>query len=747
MPTKLPTHENPVKDGHLTPLHKLCRQCAILSKTVIREFDNPSEDEQYQRFRPIYHCSFAQLRASYFKGCHICALIWYYVNSMSKSEYNEETIIHVSLAMCDPETRTWMQTCGVIAVCMEDITCKLDFVVDKNTKHNSHAYLRPDTAVPVTSLSPLLLPWIESRYRKCLGHQNCQTVINRSPSGRPSRLLDVRTNKIRLCDDTSAIKDPQYVTLSHMWNDSLHHTLKLSRQTLESFKIDIPVSQISPIFLDAIQITRALGFWHIWIDALCIVQDSEKDWEREGRKMAAVYGRSACNICFSTPLSTRFAVARREPLSLTPCRIGSGFDGSTSGFILPPHTGLYDGKPQPQDIWGLPLFTRGWVFQEYLLCPRIIHYGQKELAWECLESHESEFPVISDTINADSLFDIDVKTAFHRSQILASGPSLSPSLNPQELGDLWCEILSRYGNTCLTYERDRVMAIAGIAESIQKRFGYTYLGGSWKELFVPFLLWYRGPEGKAQLLFQACDKTGNGTYDIPTWSWFSFASSHNIHHLNLGIVSMALRFYCRPSYEERVLFKADLVGYKSSYHGQPESSLLFYRFDGLDVQLRTSAMPGKLRKVGSKIHIRLGNIPDGEWEAGDPGLESAPVRPFSGWSSDTHGDLPDPTNFYSHDYLIQEGEVISVNFICLLQLLWDSALSTRNEILTVGLTVISSPEGKCKRCGIFYMKRFDQAQSVLSFTPNNPYHEHVNSYWRSSPFDSLQQQRQEIWLR
>jgi hypothetical protein len=158
-------------------------------------------------------------------------------------------------------------------------------------------------------------------------------------------------------------------------------------------------------------------------------------------------------------------------------------------------------------------------------------------------------------------------------------------------------------------------------------------------------------------------------------------------------------------------------------------------------------MSGKLRKVGSKIYIKLGDIPDGEWEAGDPGFENAPVRPFLGWSSDTRGVLPSPINFYSHDCLIQEGEVIPVNFICLLQLLWGSHLSSWKEILTVGLTVIFSPGEKCRRGGIFYMKRFDQSRSVLSFTSNNPYHEHVSSYWRPSPFDSLQQQRQEIWLQ
>src|SRR5436309_1737800 len=33
----------------------------------------------------------------------------------------------------------------------------------------------------------------------------------------------------------------------------------------------------------------------------------------------------------------------------------------------------------------LPLLTRGWVFQERLLSPRVLHFGIQELVWECTE--------------------------------------------------------------------------------------------------------------------------------------------------------------------------------------------------------------------------------------------------------------------------------------------------------------------------------------------------------------------------
>jgi hypothetical protein len=37
-----------------------------------------------------------------------------------------------------------------------------------------------------------------------------------------------------------------------------------------------------------------------------------------------------------------------------------------------------------------PLLKRGWVFQERLLAPRVLHFGPHELWWECLEKVDCE---------------------------------------------------------------------------------------------------------------------------------------------------------------------------------------------------------------------------------------------------------------------------------------------------------------------------------------------------------------------
>jgi hypothetical protein len=37
----------------------------------------------------------------------------------------------------------------------------------------------------------------------------------------------------------------------------------------------------------------------------------------------------------------------------------------------------------PRQPSAFPLLARGWVYQERLLCPRVVHFIQTEIRWEC----------------------------------------------------------------------------------------------------------------------------------------------------------------------------------------------------------------------------------------------------------------------------------------------------------------------------------------------------------------------------
>lgn len=58
----------------------------------------------------------------------------------------------------------------------------------------------------------------------------------------------------------------------------------------------IPLDNFPLTFRDAILITRRLGYQYLWIDSLCIIQDSIEDWQREAASMDYIYKHASLTI-------------------------------------------------------------------------------------------------------------------------------------------------------------------------------------------------------------------------------------------------------------------------------------------------------------------------------------------------------------------------------------------------------------------------------------------------------------------
>lgn len=65
---------------------------------------------------------------------------------------------------------------------------------------------------------------------------------------------------------------------------------------MHDFMLRIPISSLPKTFRDAIVLARQLGSRFMWIDALCIVQDDEEDWQHEAATMIDVFSNSMCHI-------------------------------------------------------------------------------------------------------------------------------------------------------------------------------------------------------------------------------------------------------------------------------------------------------------------------------------------------------------------------------------------------------------------------------------------------------------------
>lgn len=170
--------------------------------------------------------------------------------------------------------------------------------------------------------------WLQACMAK---HESCCTA-RQDASARPSRLLDLSTldkdGTIRLIytphlSSSSTTDDLQYITLSHRWRDS--QILRLTRDNHDLFRRTLPVEDLPMTFHHAARITLDLGYKYLWVDSLCILQDSVQDWEHESKIMGEIYRGSICNIAaLDAESSLEGCFAARNPLKGLPYHLGIG---------------------------------------------------------------------------------------------------------------------------------------------------------------------------------------------------------------------------------------------------------------------------------------------------------------------------------------------------------------------------------------------------------------------------------------
>lgn len=138
--------------------------------------------------------------------------------------------------------------------------------------------------------------------KTCLSsHRNCQRL--RPPLSKewtPSRLIHIKgVNDLVLClqkmgDIPIGV---EYATLSHVWGKiSDTQRLVLTSENIGSWTRGMPDLKSMKTFDQAIIICQKLGLEYIWIDSLCIIQNSQDDWRHEASLMSMVYKYSKCTI-------------------------------------------------------------------------------------------------------------------------------------------------------------------------------------------------------------------------------------------------------------------------------------------------------------------------------------------------------------------------------------------------------------------------------------------------------------------
>ena len=339
--------------------------------------------------------------------------------------------------------------------------------------------------------------------------QSSHPQCNQSPSSKynwyPTRLLDVGEEgstswKLRVVSEDGNPSPPAaYLTLSYRWGHKPNAILLSSN--IASFRRGSPVSGLPILFREFISIAWHFSIRYIWIDALCIIQDSEEDWDTEAATMHLVYSNSTCNIVASDSANPEESLFRTKDLGL----ILPGLIESSLFSTEPRPCYIFDKSYWDRQICNGPLHNRGWVFQERFLAPRVLYFGKNQLLWECRIQHRCEvFPNGIPIHWSDKAMDALLETS------PADDPIKSGRF-PMDTFSLWNDLVQKYSRCDLTYPSDKLLAMAGVAKLFQGAINEKYVAGLWSSHVLTMMDWrVYDPRPRQSTKYRA-----------PSWSWAS----------------------------------------------------------------------------------------------------------------------------------------------------------------------------------------------------------------------------------
>ncbi|KAF6842691.1 hypothetical protein CMUS01_02819 [Colletotrichum musicola] len=226
--------------------------------------------------------------------------------------------------------------------------------------------------------------------------QNPDWAVNLTPPSRKSfRLIEITNDRWRVVHAktmTPTAPLPEYAALSYVWGKNARDFLQLRRDTLplliDGFAIpddsaqetEVPPEETNGMgnqppktILDAIRVTRDLGFRYLWVDSFCIMQEDQQMQEKTSQieQMDRIYGHASLVIVAASGDNANTGLAGIS----APREVDQVASEIRPGIkvLLP---------IQYEDSYGT-WDTRGWTFQEKLLSKRRLVFHKDYVSFHC----------------------------------------------------------------------------------------------------------------------------------------------------------------------------------------------------------------------------------------------------------------------------------------------------------------------------------------------------------------------------
>jgi Heterokaryon incompatibility protein (HET) len=286
------------------------------------------------------------------------------------------------------------------------------------------------------------------------------------------------------------------VALSYVWGLKKNYTTDISnirihqqQGSLETFLDEIP-----KVIRDAMDLVRRLGLRYLWVDSLCIVQNSKRSWSLNARKMNIIYGNAHLTICAADGSDAWFGL---KALDSTGHSTIQHIEECAPGVRLMvsqlAETGINS------SVWN----TRAWTFQERLLSKRCLIFTEGRVFFQCRSATMSE-DLVSESHGAG--WSLDLAKAL---------PQILHELKRRPIR-VYMNCMSRYSERQLTQAKDILAAFNGVSNLISDAMGAPFIFGLPSSHFDLAMLWE--PLSAVSRRVPGSEEDF-GDFIFPTWSW------------------------------------------------------------------------------------------------------------------------------------------------------------------------------------------------------------------------------------
>lgn len=301
-------------------------------------------------------------------------------------------------------------------------------------------------------------------------------------------------------------KTPKYITLSYVWGTGAqkwHLTARsLASVCEEGFLDTVP---LATTICDAMQLVREIGERFLWVDSLCIIQDSEEDKLQQIPYMGSIYEQALVTIVAASAEDAngglpgvRPGTRNRQPHVL---QTGELTLTSTLETEIQNLVGFH------QVSW--PIDNRKWTFQEGLLSRRCLIFSKEQVYWQCQRTMWSEEMLLQPTQN--SAFAGWTLWCLNRKNVNINAVAGEAD---GEFANTYRYLVQNYSNRSSTFPVDTLHAFQGIISVITRLTDVTFIWAIPQPGFDCYLLWTDNRD------------LGRGsrcvTTMFPSWSWIAW---------------------------------------------------------------------------------------------------------------------------------------------------------------------------------------------------------------------------------